>query len=63
MKETFKQADYTYYKKGIENEHFLKNEDGEIEVWFNNKNHPSYGLIYKNTHLEFARSPKKGELV
>jgi len=26
------------------------------EIWFANKNHASYGLIYKNTHLEFARN-------
>jgi hypothetical protein len=31
-------------------------ESGKREVWFVNKNHASYGFIYKNTHLEFARS-------
>ena len=29
---------------------------GSEEVWFANKNHASYGLIFKNTHLEFAHS-------
>ena len=28
----------------------------QFEVWFSNKNHASYGLIYKNTHLEYART-------
>lgn len=33
----------------------------ELEVWVANKNHASYGLIYKNTHLEFAHSyPQDG---
>ena len=29
---------------------------GNLEVWFCNKNHASWGLKYKNTHLEFASS-------
>lgn len=29
---------------------------GKWELWVSNKNHSSYGLIYKNTHLEFAQS-------
>lgn len=60
MKKTLKDAGYTYisYSNGW---HTLKDSDGNLELWFANKNHASYGLIYKNTHLEFARSinPKK----
>lgn len=37
-------------------EHILKNADGEFEAWGANKNHPNYGLIYKNTHLEFLHT-------
>ncbi|MBP7786171.1 hypothetical protein KA062_02865 [Patescibacteria group bacterium] len=46
---------YRYIKYLGEKEHLLQNNEG-LEVWFSNKNHASYGLIYKNTHLEFARS-------
>ena len=61
-KETFKKAGYLYIRKLGSNEHLLENIGAEkpyqFEVWFNNKNHASYGLIYKNTHLEFARTEK-----
>lgn len=56
MKETLKQAGYTYlrYENGV---HYLLNiETGITEIFFANKNHASWGLIYKNTHLEFASS-------
>lgn len=37
--------------------HILRDvETGKLEMWFANKNHASYGIIYKNTHLEFVRS-------
>ena len=54
MKETFKQAKYTYVKYLGNKEHLLRNENQIPEIWFANKNHASYGLIYKNTHLEYA---------
>ncbi len=55
MKETLKQAGYTYveFRRGL---HILRDADGKLEVWTANKNHASYGLIFKNTHLEFASS-------
>ena len=56
MKETLKQAGYTYVKCNNDGTHVLKNEDGHLEIWFNSKHHSSWGLIYKNTHLEFACS-------
>lgn len=54
-KETLKQAGYTYvrFEDGY---HVLRNSFGNLENWFANKNHASWGLIYKNTHLEFASS-------
>lgn len=62
MKETFKKAGYIYIRKLAGGQHLLENIKAEkpytFEIWFNNKNHTSYGLIYKNTHLEFARSWK-----
>lgn len=33
-----------------------------FELWVANKNHASYGLIYKNTHLEFVRNVHIEEL-
>lgn len=62
MKQTLKQANYTYlhaikFADGGKCEHvLLNNETGEKEVFFANKYHGSWGLIYKNTHLEFART-------
>lgn len=56
MKETLKQAGYKHIKTLGNGEHLLEDEDGKKEIWFANKNHASWGLIYKNTHLEFARS-------
>lgn len=55
MKESIKQAGYTYirYSKLL-GAHILKDDSsGNLELWGANKNHASYGLIYKNTHLEF----------
>lgn len=62
MKETLKAAGYRHESfNRATGEHVLRDADGKREVWFANKNHASYGLRYKNTHLEFARSlPAKG---
>lgn len=55
MKETFKKAGYKYIKYLGNKEHLLKNQStGEEEVFFTNKNHASWGLVFKNTHLEFG---------
>lgn len=57
MKETLKQAGYTYVRFSERLQaHILKDGDGKLELWVANKNHASYGLIYKNTHLEFVSS-------
>jgi len=55
MKETFKQAGYTFLKKesGL---YFLKNSDGKIEAFAARKNYSGWSLKYKNTHLEFCFS-------
>jgi len=57
MKESLKQAGYKYVSYLGNGEHLLEDIDsGKREIWFANKNHASYGIIFKNTHLEFARS-------
>ena len=56
IRETFAQAGYTHVATLGNGQHLLADSDGKKEIWFCNKGHPSYGLIYKNTHLEFARS-------
>jgi len=56
MKETLKQAGYTYIRKWGKGIHVLMDSGGKLELWFANKNHASYGLKWRNTHLEFARS-------
>jgi hypothetical protein len=56
MKETLKQAGYKHISCN-DSLHILEDVDtGDREVWVPCKNHASYGIIYKNTHLEFAHS-------
>lgn len=56
-KVTLKEANMTYEKYIGNKTHLLRNnETGLQEIWFSNKNHASFGLIYKNTHLEFANT-------
>ena len=56
MKETMEKAGYKHIETRLDGQHILEDEDGEREVWFTNKNHAGYGIIYKNSHLEFAYS-------
>ena len=52
-----KKAGYIYEKNLRDGEHILRNQNtGLLELWFSNKNHASYGIKFKNTHLEFART-------
>ena len=60
MKQTFKEAGYRYVKYLGNREHLLLNEDGGLELFFTNKNHASWGLKFKNSHLEFARGIQHG---
>ena len=55
-KQTLKEAGYTSIISLGQGEYLLTDNTGKQEIWFANKNHASYGLKYKNTHLEFARS-------
>lgn len=57
-KDTLKQTGYKvlgHCKDG----YILQDSDGRLELWFCNKNHASYGIVYNNTYLEFATSLKK----
>ena len=56
MKQTFAQAGYRYIRKWSKGIHVLMDSGGKPELWFANKNHANYGLKWRNTHLEFARS-------
>jgi hypothetical protein len=56
-KETMREAGMSHVLTMGPGEHILRDEEtGKMEIWFANKNHASYGIIYGNTHLEFARS-------
>ena len=55
-KETLKEAGYKYIRCLGKGAHLLQSNPNEVEIWYSNKNHASYGLIYKNTHLEFGYS-------
>jgi hypothetical protein len=55
-KETLKDAGYKHIRSiGLGMHELEVIETGKRELWGSNKNHASYGLIYKNTHLEFCR--------
>lgn len=58
MKETIRQAGYYYlYFNPQTKQHVLLNlETAQLEAFVANKNHASWGLKYKNTHLEFTNS-------
>jgi hypothetical protein len=55
MKEKLNQTDYKYIGYSPEfKAHILEDKiTGNKELWFANKNHASYGIIYENTYLEF----------
>lgn len=60
MKETMKQAGYQHIETRLDGQHILEEiKTGNREVWISNRNHANYGIIYKNTHLEFAYSLPK----
>lgn len=52
--QTIKEAGYTYIKYLGYKQHILKSDSNIFELWISNKYHPNWGLIYKNTHLEFC---------
>ena len=60
MKQTMKEAGYKFMRRdgsGKGAGYVLKEIDsGNLEIWYANKGHASYGIIYGNTELEFARS-------
>jgi hypothetical protein len=57
-KVTLKQAGliYSRFSKELGGHVLQDKETGKNELWFANKNHASFGIRFKNTHLEFARS-------
>ena len=56
--ETLKEAGYIKILSLGNGEFILTAKGGTKEKWFANKNHASYGIKYKNTHLEFASTLK-----
>lgn len=56
MYETIKKAGYVKVESIGNKEFILTNNKNKKEIWLANKYRANYGIIYKNTHLEFARS-------
>lgn len=56
--ETLKEAGYDKIFSLGSGEFILQTKYFTYELWFANKNHASYGIKYKNTHLEFASTLK-----
>ncbi len=62
MSKNMKSEGYKYIGFIGHGQHILLDTNtNECEVWFSNKNHAGYRLIYKNTHLEFAHSASDRE--
>lgn len=60
--ETMQEAGYRFIRKDDANGYLLQDtETKNLEWWFANKNHASYGIKFRGTHLEFARSADKNE--
>ena len=55
-KVSLKVAGYEELESLGNGEFLLTDSEGNKELWFANKNHASFGIRHKNTHLEFARS-------
>lgn len=61
--ETLKQAGYRHVGMLGDAGHVLYAPASHTyELFFKNKNHASWGIRYKNTHLEFLRSIDESEL-
>jgi hypothetical protein len=57
MKEELKEAHYKYEKYLGNSSHLIRNLNTDrVEIFVSNKRHASWGLIWRNTHLEFLRS-------
>lgn len=55
MKEALKIAGYRYLKCLGDKWHLLLNiATNKVELFFSNKNHLGWALIYKSTHLEYV---------
>lgn len=62
LKQALKEAQYKYIRF-VDGEHILLDiRTGIYEVFCANKNHASWGLKYRNTHLEFARSLSQSQV-
>ncbi len=48
-------AGYKFVRQ-VNGEYIMEDIKGDRSVWFANKDHANPGLIFRNTHLEFARS-------
>jgi hypothetical protein len=59
MKQLLKDADYTYYGMIEPRVHVLKDNETKIkQLFIVNKKHASWGIRFKNTHLEYVRDLK-----
>lgn len=67
MKQSMQEAGYKFIRKDDKTGEYLlldirkKPGTRNLEWWFANKDHASYGIKFRGTHLEFARSADKNE--
>lgn len=56
LRHNMKEAGYVKAQSRKNGTVILTDTEGKREVWACRKNHASYGIKYKNTHLEFCSS-------
>jgi len=61
-RETLKQGGYKHIGCHHGEHLLLELDSNSYEIWFSNKYHARYALIYKNTELEFARGATTTDL-
>lgn len=60
--DTLNAAGYRFVRRDSANGYLLQNiTTKDLEWWAANKNHASYGIAFRNTHLEFMRSADASE--
>lgn len=63
IRETLEQANCVYVRTLDDGGHIIFDETTRnYEVWFENDNHASYGLLWQGHDLEFARSASSDEI-
>lgn len=60
IRETLKEAGYKFVMYLARGEVVFQDiESGQQEVWYANKNHANYGIVFNNTDWEYGYTPEE----